>query len=96
MADQRIIRIFGIPMDLGQRRRGVDMGPSALRYARLQRSLEKLGYDVWDMGNIAVAQVEELVVKRAQGQAVGFNVRPADVMPLDVRRLQPSGGEPDA
>jgi arginase len=60
MADQRIIRIFGIPMDLGQRRRGVDMGPSALRYARLQRSLEKLGYDVWDMGNIAVAQVEEL------------------------------------
>jgi arginase len=60
MADKPIIRIFGIPMDLGQRRRGVDMGPSALRYARLQRSLEKLGYEVWDMGNIAVAQVEEL------------------------------------
>lgn len=60
MADQRIIRIFGIPMDLGQRRRGVDMGPSALRYAGLQRALEKLDYDVWDMGNIAVAQVEEL------------------------------------
>ncbi len=60
MADQRIIRIFGIPMDLGQRRRGVDMGPSAIRYAGLQRALEKLNYDVWDMGNIAVAQVEEL------------------------------------
>jgi arginase len=56
----KIIRIFGIPMDLGQRRRGVDMGPSAIRYASLQRSLERLGFDVWDMGNIAVAQVEEL------------------------------------
>ena len=33
------LRIIGVPMDLGQQRRGVDMGPSALRYAGLQLSL---------------------------------------------------------
>jgi arginase len=43
--------IFGVPMDLGQDRRGVDMGPSAIRYARLQGALEELGYQVNDLGN---------------------------------------------
>jgi arginase len=38
-------------MDLGQDRRGVDMGPSAIRYARLQAVLEELGYPVTDLGN---------------------------------------------
>jgi arginase len=40
-------------MDLGQDRRGVDMGPSAIRYARLQSALEDLGYPVVDRGNAA-------------------------------------------
>jgi arginase len=39
-------------MDLGQDRRGVDMGPSAIRYARLQASLEELGLPVTDLGNV--------------------------------------------
>jgi arginase len=43
--------IFGVTMDLGQDRRGVDMGPSAIRYARLQGALEELGYTVVDLGN---------------------------------------------
>lgn len=54
------IRIFGVPMDLGQTRRGVDMGPSAVRYAGLQERLERLGYDVHDGGNIEVVQVEQM------------------------------------
>jgi len=41
-------------MDLGQDRRGVDMGPSAIRYARLSDALEELGYPVTDLGNVAV------------------------------------------
>src|ERR687893_259903 len=45
------VGIFGVPMDLGQDRRGVDMGPSAIRYARLQAVLEELGYPVIDLGN---------------------------------------------
>lgn len=39
-------------MDLGQDRRGVDMGPSAIRYARLQGALEELGLPVTDLGNV--------------------------------------------
>jgi arginase len=55
------IRIIGVPMDLGQSRRGVDMGPSALRYAGLQSRLENLGYTVYDEGNIPVPNPEEAV-----------------------------------
>ncbi len=46
-------------MDLGQSRRGVDMGPSALRVAGLQARLQALGHEVEDLGNIAVKQAEE-------------------------------------
>ncbi|MEO6828366.1 MAG: arginase [Acidobacteriaceae bacterium] len=50
----RNIRILGVPLDLGQSRRGVDMGPSAVRVAGLQARLEALGHRVEDSGNIAV------------------------------------------
>jgi arginase len=56
----RAIRILGVPMDLGQSRRGVDMGPSAVRYAGLQERLLRLGYKVQDCGNILVPVVEEV------------------------------------
>ncbi len=56
------INILGIPMDLGAGRRGVDMGPSALRLARLAPALRKLGHEVLDLGNVAVpiAETSEL------------------------------------
>src|ERR1017187_2002470 len=54
------IRIIGVPMDLGQSRRGVDMGPSALRVAGLQARLKQLGHHVEDIGNINVKQPEEM------------------------------------
>jgi arginase len=53
------IRIIGVPMDLGASRRGVDMGPSALRVAGLQARLKQLGRQVEDIGNISVRQPEE-------------------------------------
>jgi arginase len=53
------IRIIGVPMDLGASRRGVDMGPSALRVAGLQSRLKQLGRQVEDIGNIPVRQPEE-------------------------------------
>src|SRR5512143_2089999 len=55
------IRIIGVPMDLGQKRRGVDMGPSAIRYAGLQKALERLGHTVVDGGNLDVPTPEETV-----------------------------------
>ena len=55
----KTIHILGIPMDLGQNRRGVDMGPSALRYAGLQQELELLGHTVKDAGNLVVPGAEQ-------------------------------------
>jgi len=52
------IQIIGVPMDLGQRRRGVDMGPSVIRYAGLHEQLRALGHIVTDRGNITVPMPE--------------------------------------
>src|SRR6202451_2823387 len=57
-AVKRSVAIIGAPLDLGAGRRGVDMGPSAVRVAGLGRRLAVLGYDVTDLGNIAAAQPE--------------------------------------
>ena len=52
------IAIIGAPLDLGQDRRGVDMGPSAMRVANLNTRVASLGYEVKDWGNIHVEQKE--------------------------------------
>ena len=48
------VKIIGVPMDLGADRRGVDMGPAAIRYAQLQKRLKNNGISVKDIGNIQV------------------------------------------
>lgn len=53
---EKKISILGVPMDLGQSRRGVDMGPSAIRYAGIVERLQRLGYTVQDLGNIAISE----------------------------------------
>ncbi|HYW42536.1 MAG TPA: arginase [Bryobacteraceae bacterium] len=55
---QSHIAIIGAPLDLGQGRRGVDMGPSAVRVANLNGRLASLGYEVEDLGNVPVEQAE--------------------------------------
>lgn len=55
------IRLIGIPVDLGQVHRGVNMGPSAVRYAGLADKLRQLGYTVNDAGNIYVPVRESLL-----------------------------------
>jgi arginase len=57
---QSHIAIIGAPLDLGAGRRGVDMGPSAMRVANLNKRLASLGYHVEDLGNIPVHQPESL------------------------------------
>ncbi|HEX8711243.1 MAG TPA: arginase [Terracidiphilus sp.] len=61
---QRRIRILGVPLDMGASRRGVDMGPSALRVAGLQARLQTLGHQVSDSGDIRV----EVPETRARGE----------------------------
>ena len=56
----RGIRVLGVPLDMGASRRGVDMGPSAMRVAGLEARLEALGHQVADGGNIRVEVAETL------------------------------------
>ncbi len=58
------ISIIGVPMDLGQTRRGVEMGPSAIRYAGVVQRLSNLGYDVEDLGNVVIAEPNQNQVER--------------------------------
>jgi arginase len=53
-------KIIGVPMDLGAGRRGVDMGPSAIRIAGLNQALGRLGYEVVDAGNVNVRPPEAM------------------------------------
>jgi arginase len=55
------ISIIGVPMDLGQTRRGVDMGPSAIRYAGVVERLENLHFNVEDFGDIQIGRPEKAV-----------------------------------
>jgi arginase len=56
--DKRPVAIIGAPLDLGQGRRGVDMGPSAIRYAGLKARLEEIGVPTVDWGNVGTPVAE--------------------------------------
>jgi arginase len=59
MQNRPMVELVGVPMDLGGNRRGVDMGPSGIRYAGLANKLAEIGYRVRDRGNIRVADPDE-------------------------------------
>jgi len=55
----RTVRIIGAPMDYGANRRGVDMGPSAIRYAGLADGLERADVEPIDDGDLSMPRAEE-------------------------------------
>ncbi|MGZ4314984.1 MAG: arginase [Gaiellaceae bacterium] len=55
---RRKVAVIGATLDLGAGRRGVDMGPSAIRYAGLAARLAGLGYEYVDLGNVETAVAE--------------------------------------
>ena len=57
-AETSRIAILGAPLDLGASRRGVDMGPSAIRYSGLAERMQELGGDVVDLGNVKAEMPE--------------------------------------
>jgi arginase len=57
------VEIIGVPLDLGADRRGVDMGPSAIRYSGLSEKLKSLGIKVEDRGNIETPIAEAIKVE---------------------------------
>ena len=64
------IEVLGIPMDLDQDRRRMDVGPSAIRYARLSDVLEGLGYAVSDLGNVGVPIPEMIEAGGAENKGM--------------------------
>lgn len=58
MAARKQVAIIGAALDLGAGRRGVDMGPSAIRYAGLHERLDGIGFDVLDWGDVETAVLE--------------------------------------
>ncbi len=75
-----VVELIGFPMDLGADRRGVDMGPSALRIAGITEKLAALGYAVQDTGDIPVRIQEEQRVKDPHLKYVDEIVRTAEIL----------------
>src|SRR5690625_3680376 len=53
--EEQTISLIGVPVDLGQSRRGVDMGPSAIRYANVKDVIKQLQYSIVDLGDLTVS-----------------------------------------
>lgn len=81
------IGLIGFPMDLGADRRGVDMGPSAIRYANLEEKLENLGYKVTDFGDIEVQILETQKVKNSKLKYLPEIAKTSKILSLKVENL---------
>ena len=80
-----IIHLLGVPMDLGSGRRGVDMGPSAIRIAGVAGRLEELGHKVVDEGDV--------VIKNASWASITFPCCWAAIIRLRSAPSQGRSGE---
>ena len=93
MTPQRV-EVIGVPMDLGADRRGVDMGPSAVRYAGLHGALERLGIEAIDRGNIAVRVAESASVEEAGAKYLPIITQACAELADAVAEVIASGGFP--
>lgn len=88
------IHIIGVPMDLGQGRRGVDMGPSAIRIAGIGDRLKELGYKVIDEGNLAIKTQEEQRVKDPHAKYLPEITRAVSILARKVEGIIRGGNFP--
>ena len=88
------ISIIGVPMDLGQLRRGVDMGPSAIRYAGVIEFLEELGYTVHDLGDISIARERVQTDQQSGVKNLLEVVKANTVLAEKVKHIQKEGSFP--
>jgi arginase len=82
-----IIHLFGVPMDLGSGRRGVDMGPSAIRIAGISERLKELGNRVIDDGDLDIKNMEELRVGDLKARYLREIIRASRVVAGKVERI---------
>ncbi len=88
------IAIIGAPLDLGQGRRGVDMGPSALRVANLNARVAALGYVVDDRGNVPVEQAESAPEGHPRAKYLAQIAATCRRLALSVEETLSGGGVP--
>ena len=89
------VDIVGVPMDLGASRRGVDMGPSAIRYAKLHDSLRRLGIQtIVDRGNLEVPIRESAEANDAAAKYFGVINDVCERLALLVEQAVKEGGFP--
>jgi len=86
--------IIGVPMDLGAGRRGVDMGPSAIRHAGLHDMLRRIGCEVEDAGDVAVPVAESRVVLESDLRFLDEIVTTCQHLADSVARLAGAGRVP--
>jgi arginase len=89
-----IVHVLGVPMDLGSGRRGVDMGPSAIRIAGLEARLRELGHTVVDDGDITIRNMEELKIGDVHARYLAEIARAAAVACRKVDRIMSRGHFP--
>jgi arginase len=89
-----IIHVLGVPMDLGSGRRGVDMGPSAIRIAGLADRLAELGHKVVDEGDVGIKNMEALRVGDVRARYLGEIVRASRLVCSKVERIVGKGHFP--
>lgn len=88
------VTIIGFPMDLGADRRGVDMGPSALRIAGLQTKLESLGFKVQDNGNIKIEIMEKQKIKNPKLKYLDEIIKTSKLLADKVEKVLEKGDFP--
>lgn len=89
-----IVHVLGVPMDLGSGRRGVDMGPSAIRIAGLEDRLRELGHQVVDEGDLVIKNMEELKVGDVHARYLAEIARAAKLAAGKVERIMTKGHFP--
>jgi arginase len=89
-----IVHVLGVPMDLGSGRRGVDMGPSAIRIAGLAERLAELGHEVVDEGDLDIKNMEELKVGDTRARFLGEIARASKQAATKVERIVDRGRFP--
>ncbi len=88
------VHLIGVPMDLGSGRRGVDMGPSAIRIAGINERLRELGNKVLDDGDIDIKNVEELRVGDLKARYLKEIARALKLLSKKVDKIMEQRGFP--
>lgn len=88
------ITVIGVPLDYGADRRGVDMGPSAIRYAGLDEKLRQVGHRVNDLGNLSVPVPESRIPRDSRMKYMDEIVKVNRVLARTVEKIALDGQYP--